>query len=277
MQSIAPLLPALPPVRIIDVGAMDVGDAPYARLAAALPCEVVGFEPVEEECRKLNEMGQPGRRFLPHVIGDGSAQTFRVCAYAYNSSLLEPNFELLRWFTEFEKLFTVETSQPVQTRRLDDIPEVAGADFLKMDVQGGELMVLQGAERILRDILVVHTEACFAPLYKGQPLIADIDLHLRARGFFFHKFTYFGGYPFRPILIADGDRPMINQPLWCDAVYVRDFQAFDRLAPEQLLKLAAIVHENYESRGLAAVALGEYDRKTGSALQTSYLRAIGET
>ena len=276
MESIARLLSALPPVKIVDVGAMDVGDAPYAPLVAALPCEVIGFEPGEEECRKLNDAGQAGRRFLPYVIGDGSEQTFHVCAYAYNSSLLEPNFELLRWFTEFEKLFAVVESQPVQTKRLDDIPEVAGADFLKMDVQGGELMVLRGAERVLRDVLVVHTEACFSQLYKGQPLIADIDLHLRAHGFFFHRFAYFGGYPFKPIPVGDVDRPMINQPLWCDAIYVRDFQKFDRLSPGQLLKLAAIVHENYESRGLAAVALEEFDRKTGSTLQPQYLHAIGE-
>ncbi|MCC6212856.1 MAG: FkbM family methyltransferase [Burkholderiales bacterium] len=275
MQSIVSLLPALPTIRIVDVGAMDVGDTPYAPLLAAVPCEVIGFEPVEEECRKLNDAGQAGRRFLPYVIGDGSEQTFHECAYAYNSSLLEPNFGLLRWFTDFERLFAVMATKPVQTRRLDDIAEVAGADFLKMDVQGGELLVLRGAERFLRDILVVHTEACFSPLYRGQPLFADLDSHLRARGFFFHRFGYFGGYPFRPIPVSDGSPSLTNQPLWCDAIYVRDFQGFDLLAPAQLLKLAAILHENYASPGLAAVALAEFDRKTGSALQPRYLDAIG--
>lgn len=272
MIPIAPLLPVLPSIKIVDVGAMDVGDAPYARLSKALPCELIGFEPVEEECLKLNAAAQAGHRFLPHVIGDGTDQTFYECALAYNSSLLEPNPALLSLFTDFEALFTVVETRPVRTRRLDDLPEVAGADFLKMDVQGGELMVLQGAEQMLRDVLVIHTEACFAPLYRNQPLFADLDRHLRSRGFVFHMFAYFGGYPFAPM--ESTGVSVINQPLWCDVVYVRDYMALARLEAAQLLKLAAILHENYGSLSLASAALGEFDRKTGSALQGRYLSAV---
>jgi len=274
MFPIASLLPALPTIRIVDVGAMDVGDAPYARLTAALPCEVLGFEPVEEECRSLNAADRPGFRFLPYVIGDGSEQTFYECALAYNSSLLEPNPALLSRFTDFEQLFSVVETRPVRTRRLDDIPEAAGTDFLKMDVQGGELMVLQGAENMLRDVLVVHTEACFAPLYRNQPLFADLDQYLRSAGFAFHMFGYFGGYPFKPMRTTG--KTLQNQPLWCDVIYVRDYMTLDRLAPGQLLKLAAILHENYGTFGIPATALGEYDRKTGSALQPRYLSAVDE-
>lgn len=274
MFPIASLLPSLPPLKIVDVGAMDLGEGtdPYDRLGKAIPCEVLGFEPVAEECERRNSMGRAGYRFLPYVIGDGSEQTFYECAFTYNSSLLEPNFGLLGLFTEFEELFRVVGTTRVRTRRLDDLVELAGVDFLKMDVQGGELMVLEGAAETLRDVLVVHTEACFVPMYRNQPLLADLDRHLRARGFVFHKFVYFGGYPFKPMPVSqDG---ALDQQLWCDVVYVRDFQAFDLLSAEQLLKLAVILHENYESWGLAARALEEFDRKTGSMVQSRYLSAI---
>jgi FkbM family methyltransferase len=274
MFPIVSLLPASPAIRIVDVGAMEFGDTPYARLTGALPCEVLGFEPVEEECRSLNAAGRAGCRFLPYVIGDGSEQTFYECALAYNSSLLEPNPALLSRFTDFEELFTVVETRPVSTRRLDDIPEAAGTDYLKLDVQGGELMVLRGAENMLRDVLVVHTEACFAPLYRNQPLFADLDQHLRSAGFAFHMFCYFGGYPFKPMRTTG--KALQNQPLWCDVVYVRDYMTLDRLAPGKLLKLAAILHENYGTFGIPAMALGEYDRKTGSALQPQYLSAVSE-
>jgi FkbM family methyltransferase len=277
MFPISSLLPELPLLRIVDVGAMDLGEGtdPYDLLGKALPCEVLGFEPVVEECERRNATARAGCRYLPYVIGDGSEQTFYECALTYNSSLLEPNMALLGQFTDFEELFRVVETKRVRTRRLDDLAEVAEVDFLKMDVQGGELMVLEGAARMLRDVLVVHTEACFAPMYKSQPLFADLDRHLRASGFVFHKFVYFGGYPFKPMPL--GQAGVLDQHLWSDVVYVRDFQSFDLLSAEQLLKLAAIVHENYASWGMAARALGQYDRMTGSALQSRYLSAVAAT
>ena len=47
----------------------------------------------------------------------------------------------------------------------------------------------------------------------------------------------------------------IRQFLWGDAVYVKDFTRLGDLTPEQLLKLAAIVHDVYGSPDLAALAL----------------------
>jgi FkbM family methyltransferase len=262
------VLPELPPIKIVDVGAMAAGEDPYQRLAEQLACEVVGFDAQEEECRKLNAAAAPGRTFLPYVIGDGSPQTFYECAARHSSSLLEPNRELLEHFTGFAEMLRVVAQQPVSTRRLDDIPQAAGTDFLKLDVQGGELMVLEGAPRMLRDVLVVHTEVEFVPLYRRQPLFPDIDLRLRSHGFVLHKMPFLGVRPFAPFPV---EVERANQYLWADAVYVRDFMAFEALAPAQLLKLAAILHANYDSFDFASAALGAYDRKTGGGLQQEYL------
>ncbi len=68
----------------------------------------------------------------------------------------------------------------------------------------------------------------------------------------------------------------MSQTLWADAVYVRDFMAFDALAPEALLKIATICHENYRSYDLVGVALEEYDRKMGTDLQMGYLLALAD-
>src|SRR4026209_2261334 len=110
MAPIASLLPAMPPLKIVDVGAMDLGggnEDTYERLSKAWPCEVLGFEPVAEECERRNAMARHRYRFLPYVIGDGSEQTFYECALTYNSALLEPNFSLLGQFTDFEEMFKV--------------------------------------------------------------------------------------------------------------------------------------------------------------------------
>jgi FkbM family methyltransferase len=265
------VLPELPPLKIVDVGAMNTGDEPYAQLLESCDCALVGFEPLEAECRKLNAAARAGALFLPHVIGDGAQHTFHECAAGYNSSLLEPDMALLEHFTDFAPLFRVVASRPVRTTRLDDIPEAAGADFLKIDTQGAELMVLDGARELLRAVLVVHIEAQFVPLYKGAPSFGDIERRLRAAGFLLHRIAYHGLRPFAPFPAQEDRLSVVSQMVWCDAVYARDFTALERLAPGQLLKLAAILHENFGSCDLAGVVLGAHDRRAGSRLRAEYL------
>jgi len=67
---------------------------------------------------------------------------------------------------------------------------------------------------------------------------------------------------------------MMSQWLWGDAVYVRDFMTFEMMSPAALLKLAAILHENYGSFDLAAVALEAHDRLAGSGLHPRYIQSL---
>lgn len=264
----------VPRLKLVDVGALSLGGEPYAPLWRALPCELIGFEPTRGECEKLNREAAPGQRFLPYFIGDGSRQRFFECNAPMTSSLFEPDGHLLHRFQNLENFTRVIRTHDVETKRLDDIAEVRGTDYLKVDVQGGELLVYQGAIETLKDVLVIHSEVCFVPLYKRQPLFADIDTFLRGQGFAFHRFAHTSGRTFKP-LVAGGDlnAPM-SQTLWGDAVYVRDFTAFEELSAAALLKLAAILHENYRSYDLAAVALEAHDRLTGSALQPAYVERL---
>jgi FkbM family methyltransferase len=272
---VSPLLPPLPPLRIVDVGAMSIGQEtePYAPLLRTVSCEVVGFEPIAAELEKLNALHRGQRRFLPYVIGDGSPQIFHECSHPMTSSLLEPDSDLVARFQNLEELMRVTKRYPVETKRLDDIAEVKGADFLKVDVQGGELLVLQGAVQTLKEVLVVQTEIEFVALYKKQPLFADIDSFLRQHGFQIHR-IWTSGRTFKPLIHKKDPDAMASQLLWGEAVYVRDFMTFDRLIPLALLKLAVILHENYRSFDIAALALEMHDRQTGSRLQTAYLQKL---
>ncbi|RYE07173.1 MAG: FkbM family methyltransferase [Hyphomicrobiales bacterium] len=273
---IASILPAIEPIKVVDVGAMSLGEENdvYANLARSASVEVVGFEPVAAELEKLRALHPIGRTYLPYAIGDGGRHTFHECNFPMTSSLLEPNHDLVNRFQALGELMQVVSSTEMDTRRLDDIPEVAGTDFLKLDVQGAELMILKGGERLLDDVLVVHTEVEFVPLYKDQPLFGDIDSYLRSRGFAFHKFTGIMGRAFKPLIYRDDVYSRLSQGLWSDTVYVRDFMGFDRLSTAKLLKLAAILHEVYKSIDLAALALSSADARDGTALQPAYLQAL---
>ena len=57
--------PKLPPLRIVDIGAMDLGASPYQPLLELSGTTVIGFEPNPEECMKLNQQGNASQRHLP--------------------------------------------------------------------------------------------------------------------------------------------------------------------------------------------------------------------
>ena len=272
------LLPIKPTVNVVDVGAMFLGEnlAPYSRLMAAGIAKIVGFEPVQAECDKLNRRADPACTYLPYAIGDGRLRTFHLCNMPMTSSLYEPNSALLARFQHLENLTRVVKRMEMQTHRLDDLKELHDTDFLKMDVQGVELDVMKGAERVLANAVLVHTEVEFVPMYKDQPLFAEIDQHLRSRGYLFHKFIGVAGRTFKPLVTDNDLEKMRSQVLWGDVVYVRDFMALDRLSPEKLVKLAVILHMQYGSVDLALESLKAHDAKTSAGLSGRYLQGLVE-
>jgi FkbM family methyltransferase len=277
MFSLYDLIPQDPPViNIVDVGAMSLGketDAYSAILRKGL-VKIVGFEPVQAECDKLNNMPGSRRKYFPYAIGDGAIRTFNECNYAMTSSLYEPYTELLDKFQNLENRVRVVASSQVQTQRLDDIEEVAYTDYLKVDVQGAEVDVFKGAKRTLEQILIVHTEVEFVPLYQNQPLFSDVDQLLRNCGFLLHKFDTISSLMFKPLINNNDVNSPGSQILWADAVYMRNFMHLDQLIPEKLLKLAIILHEVYHSFDACALVLQHYSNKTNDNLWKNYLHRL---
>ncbi len=272
------LLPLTSLVSIVDIGAMALGSEtePYRPLIRAGKARVVGFEPNEAECAKLNQ--GTGGKYYPYFIGDGSTRTFHETNMAMTGSLYAPNTPLLAKFTNLAELVTPKMQHPgIVTRRLDDLGDLDGLsdiDLIKIDVQGAELDVFQGAARALSTALMIITEVEFVELYVGQPLFGDVDGFLRKNGYQFHTFMGFGQRFFKPLSARGNPSAGLRQILWSDAVFVRDFMQFEKLADEKLLKLAILLDTVLQSVDLAALALREYDRRNGSSYADSYVGAI---
>lgn len=273
------IMDGLPVVKVVDVGpsTAEAGGEPYAPLMKRAMARVVGFDANEGDCEALDARAQGRHLYLPYVIGDGETHTFYVCRDVAGSSLFEPDSAKIALFQELDGVAEVVERKSVTTRRLDDIAEAAHADFLRIDAPGSALAVLQGAERLLGEAIIVHVTVDFVALYKDQPLFADVDRALRERGFVFHKFTTLGGRSFKPLLIGNDANDPLSQMLSAEAVYVPDFTALDRLPPEKLLKLAVVLHEVYGSYDLTALALKHFDAETEGGLWPSYVRRLTGT
>ena len=260
---------------VVDVGANPIdGPAPYAPLVDAGLARVVGFEPNPDALAALHARQRPQDTFLPHAIGDGRRHTLHVCAAPGMTSLLAPNPEVLARFAYFEAWGQVTARVEVDTVRLDDVPETAGASFLKLDIQGAELMALQHATRRLRDAVVVQAEVEFLPMYVGQPLFAEVEQFLRGHGFVLHTFNPLVSRMVVPLVARGNPYAGLRQHLWADAIFVRDFTRPAGMSEDQLLALATILHDCYGSYDVAAHLLAEHDRRTAGDRAARYLAGL---
>jgi hypothetical protein len=51
--------------------------------------------------------------------------------------------------------------------------------MLTLDIQGAELLALKGADKILDHLSYIYCEINTAELYKGNPLVEEIDNYLK--------------------------------------------------------------------------------------------------
>ena len=275
--SLHSIFPDLPDLKIVDIGASPIdGDPPYQSLFADGHADLVGFEPDEKQFAALQALGQERAHYLPHAVGDGDDHELRVCRSPGMTSLLEPNQEVLQHFHGFGEWGEVVKRVPVSTRRLDDVPEARGCDYLKIDVQGGELAILQHATEILAGCGVVHIEVQFVPFYEDQPLFAELDQALRNAGFWLHRFTPIHSRVFKPLLINDDPYAGLSQLLWSDGIYVKRFTDFSELDEAALSKIALVAHDLYASIDLVSLALKTLDDRDSGNRFERYLAAVME-
>jgi FkbM family methyltransferase len=241
---------------VVDVGANPIdGEPPYRTLLNAGLCAVIGFEPQPDALSKLNAGKGPTETYLPYVVGNGEPGVLRVCSSAGMSSLFRPDMNVATYFRGFETWGRIVKELPVETRRLDEISEIAHLDFLKIDVQGAELDVFRFGERKLASAVAIQTEVSFIPLYEEQPTFGEIDIELRRQGFVPHAFPAVKNWMIAPTFNQANPYAALNQVLEADVIYVRDFTKPNLITVEQFKHLTLIAHHCFGSFDLAVNCL----------------------
>jgi FkbM family methyltransferase len=262
-------------IKIVDIGANPIdGTPPYLLLLSSGHAEVVGFEPNPDALARLNAKKSSNETYLPFAIGDGNRHTLHICSAEGMTSLLEPNPAVLSRFHGFSAWARVAETRSVDTMRLDDIAETAGIDLLKIDIQGAELMAFRNGEARLADALVIQTEVEFLQMYVDQPLFSDVEIFLRRHGFVFHRFFPTVSRVIAPMLVDNSIYSGMSQILWADALFVKDFTRLDRLSDRQLLVMATIMHDCYQSYDLVLHLLNELDARKATGLAAAYMTGL---
>lgn len=142
-----------------------------------------------------------------------SDSTLHLCSIPTNSSTYIPNKSFNQLFADKERFNVVESiALPTSTLDLLDLNEI---DFIKLDIQGGELNALKGAKESLEKVIALEVEIEFQPIYKDQPLFNDINSYLQKDGFEFIDFSRLVRWGREDIYAT------VGQCVWGDALFMR--------------------------------------------------------
>lgn len=202
------------------------------------------FEPDQLEADRLRKRAtRAGYEVVETALGNKHEErNLYITRHRGYCSFREPDLESF-WFKYYRPgEGEVEAVQRVKTVTLDHFvaSRQVRVDFLKIDTEGSELEVLEGAEQQLSaSILGLRTEACFQSCYKEQPLFPEIHNYLLKHRFFLLNLDYFGrGVPYNGLfrkpdpLAPDNDR--YGTLIGTDGVWLRDYRwVCERYAGDQ--------------------------------------------
>lgn len=185
---------------VFDIGACEAEDS--IRYSNLFPKAVVyAFEPRKDNFQKAKELIKQYNKseiILENIaLSDQKGKaTFYVSSgepenlkndenwdYGNKSSSLLPPSEEMKKHTSW---LTFKEEIEVDTERLDRYAEdhqIKQIDFMHLDVQGGEMMVLNGAGQLISKVKLIWMEVENVALYQDQPLKKDIETFMREHQF----------------------------------------------------------------------------------------------
>ena len=171
---------------VFDVGA-NVGQFASELRSVGYKGDIVSFEPLSDAYELLLVQAGRGDKMQVHsrgAIGDYDGEIeINISGNSVSSSVLP----MMKAHTSAAAHSEYVASETVPIFRLDTVaPEYlseASRSFLKIDTQGFEWQVLDGASELLERVDGVLCELSLVPLYEGQRLWMDLIQRLEQEGF----------------------------------------------------------------------------------------------
>jgi len=185
----------------VDIGAY-TGEWTLSLRQLFPTARVLMIEPQAARCTRLKTLTRvhSGLEFAPVLLGSRTAKAVTFFESETASSVLRDPGNGGARAVEREMTTLDAVTRGTHFER---------ADFLKLDVQGYELEVLNGAEHVLASAEAVMMEVNLIAIYEGAPLAGEVVAFMAARGFCVYDVCTF----FR--------RPLDNALWQMDVIFVR--------------------------------------------------------
>jgi FkbM family methyltransferase len=170
---------------VLDVGA-NIGQFGGDVRAFGYTGDMVSYEPMREAFTQLEGAAAGDPRWTPvrSAIGAEAGELeLHIAGNSISSSLLP----MADRHADIAPLSVYVGAEKVPVERLDAIAAeavtAATAPFLKIDTQGYESLVLDGAEGILDQLVGIELELSLVTLYEGQALMGEMVERMGDAGF----------------------------------------------------------------------------------------------
>jgi FkbM family methyltransferase len=263
---LARALAPLRPMRIVDVGANPIEGPPYAALLKRGLAEVWGFEPHAGAAAELRATAQENVHVIERAVGPPGRSVFNAYPASEMSSLFKLSAKSIGYLGHFRRHLNSEAEVEMTLDTLDAMPDVPAIDCLKVDAQGAEVAVIDGARDKLARAMAVVAEMRFYRLYDGEPALHELDRALRDQGFVLHRFI---APKARMLGNSQADRlnrrAVGSQLIDGDAVYIRNLEDRGAVSETQLAHLALLADSMFGSHDLALWCLDELAARAGAS------------
>ncbi len=179
------LMKGIAPATLIDVGA-NVGQFSLLMRTLHPDTRIYAFEPLSRPAAVFEKLfhGDAQTTLRRCAIGPRTVDqtAMNVSKDDDSSSLLPVSEEQVRFAAGAETVGT----ESVAVSRLDEIlsaADIVRPALLKLDVQGYELLALQGCGQLLDVMDFIYAEVSFVTLYHGQALADEVVRLLFCKGF----------------------------------------------------------------------------------------------
>ena len=176
---------------IIDVGAHK-GEFALSVLKENFKGKIISFEPQNKIYNIIKNKSKKYKSWIVHYkcgIGKKNENLFmNIMKETTCSSFLKPTKNLFN-IDPTTKILKKEKSKIFSLNFLfTNTYKLKKKTFLKIDTQGFDKFVLDGASRILNKILFVQLELSIDPLYKNEKNYMKMIHYMKKRGFIIWKF-----------------------------------------------------------------------------------------
>jgi FkbM family methyltransferase len=218
------------PCTAIDVGSAGGIIADLNPIAFAV--DAIGFEPNPQHFADLSTADHHWRslRYLPHAIGGANGTRTLYRPRFGNSSTILPPIAAIGEAFDKRQFFDVKETTQVDVIRLDDALrdfDIQNPDFLKLDVEGAEFEILEGASDTLSKLSAIRVEVSFIELREGQRLAMEVGHYLERKGFRLMSVPELNpwrvrGYVAHPAISREPIRYSRGQLVHGDFLFMRD-------------------------------------------------------
>ena len=171
------------PNTIFDIGAA-IGEWTKSARYTYPNSTIYAFEPIYESFQKLLKLKITDDKLILFncaLSNKNGITNFNLNEFSFSSSLLE----MTNTHKEIFPFTKNDHNIQVECLRFDSISNIniIKPAFLKMDVQGAELLVLQGCGSLIDNIDFIELELNFEHFYKGQASYSEIFHFMSQNGF----------------------------------------------------------------------------------------------